>query len=501
MNAPTSIPPDKDHAHLERHMVRGSIWTIGVRWSLRLLGLISTVVLARLLTPADYGIVSISAMIVGMVDIFSKAGQSSAIVRHPHPTREHYDSAWTVSLILGFGLGAIIWALSPLTTAYFHEPRAMLPVQILAFRTMLAGSQNIGVLNFRRNLQFHKQFLFGVTPSIVSFVVTIVAAVILRNYWALIIGIMSEHVSNFLLSYIMEPYRPRISFAKVGEIWSFSFWTLFRNIGGYFSSLVDRIAIGGFAGTAAMGRYYVATDVATSPSQELVSPILDVLFPVMAKVQHHKEKRRQLFLTVLNWSAIICTSTGIGVALVADDMVDLVLGPQWGDVKPLMVWLALSYVVLGTGTGVYIAFDTIGKPGVSARLQWLRLIGLALAIFPVAYLTREIEMVAAARLAVTVLITPTLFYALAKEFDISLRDYLVTLWRPVAAGSVMAVIVLAVNTPITFTGNPRLAIDMSIGAITYCGSLMVLWQLSGRPEGPERAVWRRVHRLWLSFRS
>jgi lipopolysaccharide exporter len=72
--------------NLERHMVRGSIWIIGVRWSLRLMGLLSTVILARLLTPADYGIVTIATMIVGLVAIFAQSGQGSAIVRMPNPT-------------------------------------------------------------------------------------------------------------------------------------------------------------------------------------------------------------------------------------------------------------------------------------------------------------------------------------------------------------------------------------------------------------------------------
>jgi O-antigen/teichoic acid export membrane protein len=484
--------------NLERHMVRGSIWIIGVRWSLRLMGLLSTVILARLLTPADYGIVTIATMIVGLVAIFAQSGQGSAIVRMPNPTREHYDSAWTVSLLLGIGLGLIIWALTPITTAYFHEPRAGLIVHILAFRTMLAGSSNIGTINFQRNLQFNKQFWFNVTPSLVSFAVTITAGFVLRNYWALVIGIMSQHVSNFLLSYIMEPFRPRLSLAKVGEIWSFSTWSLFKNIGIYVNELIDRIAIGGFAGSAAMGRYYVATDVATAPSSEIVGPIVAVLFPVMATVQHDRAKRRALYLTVLYWAALICTSASVGVALVADDMVDLVLGPQWADVKPLMPWLALAYGVLGLSSSVYTALDTIGQPMYSARLQWVRVLGTATVMFPVAFYFRNIELVAVSRLLVTLAVTPTLFLMLRKPFDLTIADFVRTLWRPLTAGSVMALTVLAVNSGITFTGNPRLFLDMGIGALVYVSTLMILWAAIGRPQGPEREFWRRVA-PWLGL--
>ena len=481
-----------EHTILQRHMIRGSIWTVGLRWSLRLTGLVNIIILARLLTPADFGIVAIATMIVGLVEIFAQTGQTAALIRHPNPTRDHYDSAWTVSVLLGLGLGALIFVLTPITTAYFHEPRAHLVVEVLALRTIISGAQNVAVLNFRRNLQFDKQFWFSVIPSLVALVVTVGAAIVLRNYWALVIGLMAEQVAEFVLSYAMEPYRPRFCVSKVGEIWSFSAWTLFQNIGFFFNSLVDRVAIGGFAGSDAMGRYYVATDVAISPSQELVGPVTTALFPVMAKVQDDREKRRRLYMTVLYWSALICSSTAVGVALVSDDIVDLVLGPQWQDVKPLMPWLALSYGVLGLSSSVYTALDTIGQPVVSARLQWVRLAALSLAVFPVAQYFHDLEAVAMTRLVVTILITPTLFLALMQPFDLKLWDIVSILWRPMTAGLFMALVVLGLNSVVPFEGNLRLVIDMVCGASAYGAALMVLWFLSGQPEGPESEVWRRV---------
>jgi O-antigen/teichoic acid export membrane protein len=295
----------------------------------------------------------------------------------------------------------------------------------------------------------------------------------------------------------MSPYRPRLCVSKIREIWSFSIWSLIKNIGTYFNLLLDRIAIGGFAGSSAMGRYYVATDVATSPTDELVTPMVGVLFPVMATVQNDVHKRRELYLTVLYWSALICTSTAIGVALVANDMVDLLLGPKWGDVKPLVPWLALAYGILGLTSSVYISLDTIGQPRVSARLQWMRLGGFAAVVFPVAYYFKNIETVAATRLFVTLAIAPTLFHALVKPFDLSLRDFLRVLWRPLMAGGVMAIAVLAVNTVVPYTGNLRLFIDVLVGAATYAGILMWLWAAIGKPDGPERELSRYIGaRVW-----
>ena len=493
--------PKKKGYNVKRQMVRGSIWAIALRWSVRLTGLVSTVILARLLTPRDYGIVAIASLIVGSVEVFTRTGQYAAIIRHPNPTREHYDSAWTVSLLLGLGLGLIIWALVPLTTAYFHEPQARPVVQVLALRTMMLGTQNIGcAVNIQRYLQFRKQFLFNAVPTLVSFVVTVTGAFIFRNYWALVIGILSQHVTTVSLSYIIEPFRPRIGFSKVREIWSFSIWSLFKGLGLYVNNQVENVAIGGFAGAPAMGRYSVACDVAISPSQELINPMVSVLLPVMAKVQDDKEKRRELYLNVLYWSALICTSTGVGVALVSQDMADLVLGAKWHDVGVLMPWFALSYAVLGLSSSVYSAFDTLGRAFISARLQWMRVIVLAAAVFPVAYMTHSLEAVVITRFIVTILVTPTLFYALSRVLEVPVRDFAITMWRPIAASAIMAAVVLAANMGITFTGTPRLALDMVLGGVSYAAALMLLWLSNGRPPGPEHIAWDRAGALLARLR-
>ncbi len=489
-----TILPERSPA---RQLMHGTTWQIAVRWTIRLTGVVSTVLLARLLTPADYGIVAIATLILGSIEVLSEVGLYNAVIRHPNPTREHYDSAWTLSLLLGLGLSLIVLAATPLTSIYFHEPRAKPVLMVLALRTALGGFQNVAVLNFQRNFQFHKQFQWYVGSTMIAFVAVITSAFVLRNYWALVIGIMSKQVSTIALSYIIEPYWPRLSWAKVPELFSFSFWTLIRNIGTYANNQVDKLAIGGFGGATAMGRYDVGRDVASSPITEAVSPMVFVLFPVMARLQDDREKRRDLFLGALSWSALICTSTAIGVALVASDMTDLVLGPKWDSVKPLMPWFALSYGVVGLTSSVYSALDALGYAYRSAQLQWARVIGLTLVVFPVAFYYRDIEAVAIACFLFSVTISPMLFYALSTTLHLSMRDIALTLWRPFSAGAAMTIAVLSVNSWIEFVGAPRLVLDILLGATTFAASLMVIWSVVGRPNGPEWVLWTQM-RKWRS---
>jgi lipopolysaccharide exporter len=447
------------------------------------------------LMPSDFGIVTIAMIIVGSIEIFNQTGQYLAIIRHPNPTREHYDSAWTIFIILSTILALVILLCAPLSVIYFHEPRATLVVECLALKTFIGGFENVGILNFQKHFEFHKLFLFRVLPSLVSFFVTLAAAFILRNYWALVIGILTQEFSSFVLSYILSPFRPRLCLTKVREIWSFSIWTCMRAIGGYLGNQIDKFVIGGFAGATAMGSYEIAVDVSSSPSQEINNPMMSVLFPVMAAAQGDRQKLRELYLTVLYWSVLICTSTAVGVAVVSNDLVDVVLGSKWAGIKPLMPWLALAYGISGYCASLIPVFDTLNKPHISARTVWFNLFyGSGCLIFIGVYFHSPYA-IALARFASTVICSPVLFLLVALEIDIRALDFVAVFWRPWLASLVMAAFVLGVERLIPEGGLARLSVSVLTGVLSFSTTIMILWFLIGCPDGPEKTLWHIMRRV------
>jgi O-antigen/teichoic acid export membrane protein len=307
---------------------------------------------------------------------------------------------------------------------------------------------------------------------------------------------MTKQVSFVVLSYVIEPYLPRMSLAKASELFAFSFWTLFRNIGNYAFDQVEKFAIGGTMGAAAMGRYDVGRDLAYSPIVEIVTPFSFALFPVMARLQDDPQKRREVFLHALYWSALICSSMAIGMAVVASDVVHLVLGTKWDSISPMMTWLALSCGVIGLTSCIYSFLDSIGLANLSARLQWTRVVVLGFVAFPVTYYFRDLEAIAIARFAVCCAITPPLFLALGGPLNMAIRDFAVVLWRPLTAGLMMAIIVLVLNAMVPFTGIPRLTMDILLGALAFTLSLMMLWYVADCPDGPEKVFWIQLRRCF-----
>jgi lipopolysaccharide exporter len=475
-------------------VIRGSVWTIALRWAVRLLGLASTVFLVRFLTPRDFGIVAIAMLVVGMIEIFSETGQRLALIRHPAPTREHYDSAWTISILIGLALGTLIFAVAPVTMHYFHEAESVTVMHFLALRAVLGGFENIGVVMLRRNLNFSRLFKYSIWVKLTSFVVTIPLAFVLRNYWALVFGIIMSQLASVVLSYVMHPYRPRICFAKVRELWSFSTWALFKHVGNYASARLDEFLVGGLFGAASMGRYNVSADIATAATNEINAPMIATLFPVMSTIQSQPDKLRALYLRSLYLSGLLCVSTSVGVAVSAREIVDVVLGYQWHSTEHLIIYLALAGGLLGLSQSVYTFLDVIGQPRLGARLMWTRALALAAVLVPTGYLLHSMEAIAAARLAVMAAVLPGMFIPLRQSLGLTLHDVAATLWRPLAAGAVMAAIVPMMGIIPAGYLELRLAAKVVLGIASYTAALYGLWYLTGRPVGPERDVLDRLCR-------
>jgi lipopolysaccharide exporter len=469
------------------HMLHGSFWLISMRWAIRLTGVVSTLILVRLLSPADFGVVALAMVVVGMLEIFSQTGQEGAIVRMQNPTREHYDTAWTLSVLIGLAIGTAIFLAAPFTTYYFHDPRSVAVMRCLALRAVLGGFANIGMVDFKRNLRFDKYFQYNCLAKLCSASVAIVLAIVLRTYWALVGGMLTAAVALNVLSYIMSSYRPRFSLAKLHEIWSFSIWSLIRSIAFYLNGQIDLLTIAGFVGASQMGKYAVAHDTAASATDEINGPMTTVLFPVMARVQDDKRELRRLYLRVLGWSAAICASTSTGIAMISNDFVHVVLGQKWLGVIPLMPWLALSAGVLGLSSGAFGTFDVLNMPRRGARMMLLRLFMMAVAIVPVAYITNDLVDVAAARLVVTAIFMPTLFLAIGAAVGVRPSEQIEAVWRPMLAAGVMALAIWAANTTFPpYYMLLRMIFDVILGGAAYAGALLSLWVIAGRPESPER---------------
>lgn len=203
----------------------GFAWVFAWRMATRVIGLGSTLILVRLLVPAEFGIVAIAMSFIQSIDQFSQIGVEEALVRLPEPNRRTYDTAFTM-IALRCLLIAIIAALAAQPVAnFFNEPRLAPIMWVIAGVTVIAAFENVGVQDFRREMQFDQEFVFQALPRLAGMLSTVIVALIWRDYWALVIGTAMTRVTRVAMSYAIHPLRPRVSLAAWRDLIGFSLWT------------------------------------------------------------------------------------------------------------------------------------------------------------------------------------------------------------------------------------------------------------------------------------
>lgn len=472
-----------------RSLLAGGAWMVGLRWALRLLGLGNTFVLARLLAPADFGLVAMGMLVVGLVEVLGQTGQSLALIRLPEPTRADYDSAWTLGVIVAVALTALLWAAAPLAPLYFGEPRAALLVRLLALRTLLAGFENIGVVAFRKELRFGREALFQILQRLATIAATLAAAWLLGDWRALVAGILGGRLLATAISYAIHPYRPRCRVARIPALLGFSGWMLAVHVAQFVNDKADELVVGGFGSAGALGRYSVAADVATAPTVEVVLPVTRALFPVFARIQHDIAAARAAYLDVFAAACAISVATGLGMALVARDFVAVALGPAWAEAVPLAQALAIAGGLFGVMQNAIPVLGALGHARLSARLTASRAAATVLAL-GLAGWQGDALAVASARAAVTAAFIPGIFLTVARVLPITPADLLARAWRPVCAALPLAGAVAAMHAAAPDLAWLRLLLDAAAGALGYGAGLLALWVAAGRPAGLEAKLMR-----------
>jgi len=470
--------------HLRGAVLKSAAWSVAMRWAMRLLGLVSTAILARLLTPADFGLVAMAMLVVGFVDAWLAFGLDTALIQNQSATRQHYDTAWTLKIIQSVIVASAIALAAPLAATYFKEPRVVEVLWALCLGLPLAGLSNVGIIAFRKELEFHKQFTLQVTAKLLGFVITVGAAFLLRSYWALVIGIVGGQSVGCVLSYVMHPYRPHFSLSRVRELWAYSQWMLVRSLGHFAGTRADEVLIGGLGSARQMGLYSISAEFGRLPGSEIAAPLNEALTPGFAKLQHDAHRLAAAYLNVLGTVSAVTLPAGIGLALVAKEVILLAIGPQWADAVPLLVLLSISGAGRTGGSLSTSLFLGTGRPGIAAALSWLNaalLLGFAIPVVG----THGAEGVAMAKIAGGFILIILTFVGVTRVTEVKARNIAACLWRPLLASAMMTVAVASV--PGVGSGMlVDLFVKVSVGAISYGGALIVLWRVAGCPDGAER---------------
>jgi lipopolysaccharide exporter len=463
----------------------GALLTIAMRWADRLIGLLSTLILARILVPADFGIVAMASIVVAFIDILFDLGVNVALIQKRHPEPSFYDTAWTLRLIQSAVVAAIVFALSDYAGRYYGDPRVPLVVQCMAAGILITALENIGIISFQKNLDFASDFKFTFAKRIVSFAFTIGLTLITGNYWGMVMGAIAGRLAGVVLSYAMVRRRPRLSLRDFSAIFSVSQWVLVRNVSQYLNGNLHVVLVGGFGNAAQTGGYTLANEVSNLPGTELLAPINRVLFPAFVRVKDNLQELIQLLLRAQGIQVLFTAPACVGLALTAHEFVPLVLGEQWRFVVPLIQILALSNIIQAIGSSGNYVLITIGKMRLLAIISWVQIIAFCIGYYAMGS-RHDIALIAMIRLgAIGFSLWCTCLILVRNIEGLTLGSLARTAVRPAFGCLAMTGALMLIDLTVRLPLLPAFILKVALGAAVYIAVVLATWVVARKPEGPE----------------
>ena len=485
-----------------RKMAKGAAWMVLLKLTQRCIGLISTLVLARLLIPADFGLIAMAMSILAILELLTSFNFDIALIQNQNAERRHYDTAWTFNVLFGFAkaLGLIVLAVP--ASIFFEEPRLVSIILAFAISVAVDGFGNIGVVAFQKDLDLRKEFRMGIAKKLISFTVTLTLAILLRNYWALIAGTLTASVAGVVLSYKMQGYRPQFSMKARKELFHFSKWMLLSDLLIALAHRGPDFVLGKLSGPAALGIYGVAYEISNLPTTELVFPIGRAVFPGYSKMVADPSELRRGFVDVLSVILLVTVPAGFGIAVLAEPLVQVLLGAKWVDVIPLIQVLAIFGILRASMSNTGSVYLALGRPKI---LTWLVLLYLAVLLPGLYWLVREhgaYGAAIAALLAATIQ-TPVAFAVVMRQLGLGVAAVGAVMWRPVTVGVFMGAAVYGtrscwLNAEASDTPSYlfQLVALVPFGALAYVATIIGIWFLSGRPHGAESILLSIAKSRW-----
>jgi lipopolysaccharide exporter len=459
------------------------------------LGFVSTLILARLLVPADFGLIAMAMSVIAIIDMVNSFGLDMALIQKENPTRAHYDTVWTMQLLLYMFCGMLIGLVAYPAALFFQEPRLTAVMVILAFSWGLNGLVNVGIVNFRKRMEFRKEFTYLATRRLIGFVATVSLALTFRTYWALVVGVLVTRITGVLLSYVMEPYRPKWHLGSWREFFAFSQWMAVNNIVLIGVVRFPHFVIGRVLGAGSLGLFTVGTELGSLAVTELAAPVNRAVFPAYARLAGEREALKNAFLQVGAAVLLFALPASVGLALVAKPAVLLLLGQKWSEAVPVVQISALAAACIAAATNNGVAYIALGIPKATAMMSMVRLMVLVLLSV---YAVREYGLVgvAVADLVASAACLVVSFPLVFRRLGVTIGDYARGAWRSVISTLIMAWFVSGVSDALdrTDSGLDGILVLIAVivsGAFVYSLSLLTLWFIAGKPTGAEDYLIKR----------
>lgn len=440
----------------------------------KIVSLGTTLVMARLLSPADYGLMAMAMVVVGFVGFFNEVGIGSAIVQKPKLTSTEVNGCFAIALIASVLLALLTFLLSGVTARFFGNPRLEAMISVLALAFILGAFGTVPLAFLRKELHF--KAIAGIT--IVSIIVQSALCLVLAwrgfGVWSLVWGALAANAVQSLGAFWLSPWRPRGAYdlREAAGLVAYGLKVTSSRVFWYLYSNADKVIIGKVLGERSLGIYDMAFSLATLPSSQVTTLATNVASPLFSKLQADLDKLRAFILHFTRGVAYITYPALIGMLVCSPELVAVILGDKWSDLLVPFGALCLMGLIKSVDPLLSQVLIATGHAGKLSQYTLMCGIVMTLAVLVGAHFggLRGVSLV---WLLVYPLLSVKLLHEVCKITGMGMAQYYRALLPVLMASLAMAAVVLLVRTCVLPLGVPvvvTLFAEIVAGALSY-----VLW--------------------------
>ncbi|MEM9757281.1 MAG: lipopolysaccharide biosynthesis protein [Pseudomonadota bacterium] len=470
-------------------MAKGAGWIAASRIVITTIGFANTLILARLLTPEDFGLVAIVMAASAILFAATDLSLAQALVQHPDPDERHYHTAFTLNLLRGVGIAVLVAAISVPASLFYDDPRLAPLFATIAVWALLSGAMNPKLAMMSRDLVFWQDFATRSGDKLASVLVAVTIAAIWQSYWALIIGLLAGQVFALILSYAIRPFWPRLSLSRWRDLMSFSIWVGLGQLVNTINWRFDQLLAGYVLGTAQLGYYSVGDRLAATPTREATQPLAQTVFPGFAKLARDLPRLRSAYLRAQALLTAVALPAGAGFAVTAEPLTLLVLGEDWRPIVPVIQILAAVFAVQTLATPAQPLAMALGATRALFNRS-LVMLAIRVPLTIIGLFGWGLLGLLWARCVSGLIGTLVNMYLVQVLIAMPATRQVTGNWRAIIATAAMATATHVVG--LGFEGHTATDLLAKTGAMVGTGLLIYpaahfsLWWLCGRPHGPER---------------
>jgi PST family polysaccharide transporter len=465
----------------------------------RVMDLLTMLILARLLSPSDFGLVTIAMTVILILEAALEMPLSQALVRLPEIKESYYHTAFTLGLLRGVLLCSAVYIIA-VPFASFYKHRELVPlIEFLSLAPAARGLLNPRLAQFAKDLNFKYEFMFELIGKLAAFIAGIVTVFLTHSYWSIAVCTVAAPLVIAAQSYALFPFRPRLTLVDWRIFVDFLGWISLSQIVLAINWQSDQLLLGKLMRPAQLGLFSLANNVTNIPLSSLFSPLLRPLLSAFSMLREDRTRLQNSFQSAASAVIAIGLPLLVGQSIVAAPMVRLLLGQKWLGAIPAVSLLSLSLIPLLFGMLLTPLSMALGE---TRAMVWRNVLQMCvkLPLVIVGALKYGFMGVIAARIISETITAVYCMVIIRRLSGLSVARQLVSCWRSVAAVAFMAVILETFTSYFDWGIAPpwvaaQLGASVTLGAAAYTSCLFLLWRIEGRPQGLETLALRMLARL------